>query len=317
MMLASTTKRVIASLVIGTVLPLGLVGVTGSGVQAAAAGGERHALEASMSKQTVPCRPRKCPPAPRPAPLPAPLPAVSISGLASGASITPGTTFRVATNTNVVRVEYSIGANSYNGLVENYLGNSTTAPFSFTWNGTPSSIDLGRSLFLVVRAFDRTDQVATAQVPIVVPNSVGSAVSPARNFAASAYWTVQNLNGASLDGIGYNSVVRGVTRLDNIGEAGVFSLNASVAGSYQITVREYVLSGVKPSFSVAVNDQVVAPSLPSVRTATAWNNFGAADLNRAGTTTIVANLVQGNNLIKVTSLTSGVLNIGNISIAQP
>jgi hypothetical protein len=312
-MLSSTTKRVIASLVIGTVLPLGLVGVTGSGVEAAAAGGERHALEASMSKQTVPCRPRKCPPAPRPAPLPA----VSISGLASGASITPGTTFRVATNTNVVRVEYSIGANSYNGLVENYLGNSTTAPFSFTWNGTPSSIDLGRSLFLVVRAFDRTDQVATAQVPIVVPNSVGSAVSPARNFAASAYWTVQNLNGASLDGIGYNSVVRGVTRLDNIGEAGVFSLNASVAGSYQITVREYVLSGVKPSFSVAVNDQVVAPSLPSVRTATAWNNFGAADLNRAGTTTIVANLVQGNNLIKVTSLTAGVLNIGNISIAQP
>ena len=284
-MLTSSTKRVLASLVIGTVLPLGLVGVTGSGVQASA-------VRAS-------------------------LPAVSISGLASGASITPGTTFRVATNTSVVRVEYSIGANSYNGLVENYLGNSTTAPFSFTWNGTPSSIDLGRSLFLVVRAFDRTDRVATAQVPIVVPKSVGSAVSPARNFAASAYWTVQNLNGASLAGIGYNSVVRSVTRLDNIGEAGVFSLNASVAGSYQITIREYVLSGVKPSFSVAVNDQVVAPSLRSVRTATAWNNFGAADLNRAGTTTIVANLVQGNNLIKVTSLTAGVLNIGNISIAQP
>ena len=108
-----------------------------------------------------------------------------------------------------------------------------------------------------------------------------------------------------------------MTRLDNAGEAGEFTLNAPVAGNYEITIRQYVLSGTKPSFSVAVNDTVVAPSLPGVRTLTAWNNFGAADVNRAGITTITANLVKGDNKIKITSLSSGVLNIGNVSIAQP
>jgi hypothetical protein len=244
-------------------------------------------------------------------------PTVSISGLSSGATIVPGNTIRVATNSSVVRVEYSIGASSYTGFVENYLGNSTTAPFSFTWNGYPSSIDQGSSLVLFVRAFDRNDNVATAQIPVVVPGSVGSRVSPAKNVAASAYWLVKNLNGASLVGIGYNSVVRGATRLDNVGEAGEFPVTAAVAGRYEITIRQYVLSGTKPSFSVAVNDQVVAPSLPGVKTATAWNNFGAADVNRAGTTTIVADLVKGSNRIKITSLSAGVLNIGNVSIAQP
>lgn len=249
--------------------------------------------------------------------LQAQTPTVSISGLASGATLRPGATIRVATNSSVVRVEYSIGANSYTGLVENYLGNSTTAPYSFTWNGFPSSIDQGSNLVLVVRAFDRSDRVATAQLPVVVPGSVGSRVSPARNFAASAYWLVKNLNGASLVGISYNSVVRGVTQLDNVGEAGEFPVTAAVAGSYEITISQYVLSGTKPSFSVQVNDAVVAPSLPGVKTATAWNNFGAADLNRTGTTTIVANLVKGSNRIKITSLSAGVLNIGRVSIAQP
>jgi hypothetical protein len=40
-------------------------------------------------------------------------------------------------------------------------------------------------------------------------------------------------------------------------------------------------------------------------------------LNRAGITTITADLRQGVNLVKITSLSSGVLNIGNVSIAQP
>lgn len=280
-----TVKRVCASLVIGVVLPLGVVGISGSGVQAAAAA--------------------------------APAPSVVISGLGFGSTISPGTQIRVVTNSSVVRVEYSIGAISYTGLVETYLGNSTTAPYSFTWNGYPSSIDVGSRPELVVRAFDARDRVAEVRLPVVVPGSVNSRVSRARNVAASAYWTVQNLNGASLAGIGFNSVVRGVTRLDNPGEAGVFTVNANVAGTYQITVNQYVLSGTKPAFSVAVNDQVVAPSLPGVRTATAWNNFGAADVNRSGTTTIVANLTQGANRVKVTSLSAGILNIGSVLIAQP
>jgi hypothetical protein len=86
---------------------------------------------------------------------------------------------------------------------------------------------------------------------------------------------------------------------------------------YEVTIRQYVLSGTKPSFSVAVNGQAVAASLQGVRTVTGWNNFGAADLNRAGITTITADLRQGVNLVKITSLSSGVLNIGNVSIAQP
>ncbi|MFN9913501.1 MAG: Ig-like domain-containing protein [Pirellulaceae bacterium] len=244
-------------------------------------------------------------------------PTVSFTSPAAGAQLRPGTTIRVATNSSVVRVEYSIGANSYSGLVENYLGASTTTPYAFTWNGFASSVDLGNNLVLVARAFDRNDRVATTQLAVVVPGSVGSRVSPAKNFSASAYWLVKNLNGASLAGIGYQSTVRSVTRLDNAGEAGEFTLNAPVAGNYEITIRQYVLSGTKPSFSVAVNDTVVAPSLPGVRTLTAWNNFGAADVNRAGITTITANLVKGDNKIKITSLSSGVLNIGNVSIAQP
>jgi hypothetical protein len=244
-------------------------------------------------------------------------PTVAITSLSAGAHLRPGTTIGVATNSSVVRVEYSIGATSYTGLVENYLGASTTAPFSFTWTGFPSSISLGRNLTLVVRAFDRNDRVATSQLWVVVPGSVGSSVLGAKNFAASAYWLTKNLNGASLAGIGYQSVVRGVTRLDNVGEAGEFTLSAPVAGRYEVTIRQYVLSGTKPSFSVAVNGQVVAASLPGVRTVTGWNNFGAADLNRAGITTITADLRQGVNLVKITSLSSGVLNIGNVSIAQP
>jgi len=279
-----TVRRGSASLVIGAVMSLVVVGVSGTGVQAA----------------TV-----------------APPPTVVISGLGFGSTITPGTQIRVVTNSSVVRVEYSIGAMGYLGLVETYLGNSTTAPYSFTWNGYPSSIDVGRRTELVVRAFDARDRVAEVRLPVEVPGSVGSRVSPARNVAASAYWTVQNLNGASLAGIGSNSVVRAVTRLDRRGEAGVFTVNASVAGTYEITVNQYVLSGTKPAFSVAVNDQVVAPSLPGVKTATAWNNFGSADVNRSGTTTIVANLTQGANRIKVTSLSAGILNIGSVSIARP
>ena len=244
-------------------------------------------------------------------------PWVGISSPSFGGTLRPGTQIRVSASPNTVRVEYSIGAYGYLGLTETYLGHSTTAPFSFTWDGFASAIDAGWRPVLVVRAFDAQNRVATAEVPIVVPGSAGGRVSPAKNRSASAYWTVQNLNGASLEGIGWNSVVRAVTRLDKTGEAGVFSVNANVAGTYEITVNQYVLSGTKPNFSVAVNNVVAAPSLPGVRTLTSWNNFGAADVNRSGTTTIVANLTQGTNLIKVTSLSSGVLNIGSVSIAQP
>lgn len=245
-------------------------------------------------------------------------PTVGIANPTIGSQLRPGTTIRVETNSSVVRVEYSIGATTYTGLVENYLGASTTAPFSFTWNGFASSVDLGKNVVLVARAFDKNDRVATTQRWVVVPGSVGWGVpSPAKNVAASAYWTVKNLNGASLVSVGNSSASRPVTRLDNVNEAGEFTLNAAVAGSYEITIRQYVLSGNKPSFSVAVNDTVVAQSLPGVRTLTAWNNFGAADFSRAGITTITANLKKGDNKIKITSLSSGVLNIGNVSIAQP
>jgi hypothetical protein len=246
-----------------------------------------------------------------------PMPTVSISGLASGATVRPGTPIRVVTSANVVRVEYSIGATGYLGLTESYLGNSTAAPFTFTWSGFPSSIDLGRTLRLVVRAFDSTDRVATVQLPIVVPGTCGGSVTPALNCAASAYWQVTNLGGASLVGIGYNSAVRGATQLDNAGEAGEFPVTASVAGRYEISVNQYLLSGVKPAFSVSVNGAVAAASLTAVTTATAWNNFGAADFSRAASTTIVANLLAGTNRIRIQSRGAGVLTIGSVSIARP
>jgi hypothetical protein len=54
-----------------------------------------------------------------------------------------------------------------------------------------------------------------------------------------------------------------------------------------------------------------------VQTATAWNNFGAADFSRSASTTLVANLRAGKNVIRVQSLGAGVLTIGSVSIAQP
>lgn len=246
-----------------------------------------------------------------------PMPTVVISGMGFGSTLQPGTPIRVVTNASVVRVEYSIGAMGYLGMTESYLGNSTAAPFTFTWTGFPSSIDLGRNLQLVVRAFDSTDRVATVQLPIVVPGTCFGRVTPARNCAASGYWQVTNLNGASLVGIAYNSAVRSATQLDKAGEAGDFPVTANVAGRYEISINQYRLSGVKPAFSVSVNGTVAAASLNAVKTATAWNNFGAADFSRSASTTIVANLVAGVNRIRVQSLGAGVLTIGSVSIAQP
>jgi hypothetical protein len=248
-----------------------------------------------------------------------PMPSVAITGLGFKSELRPGTPIQVVANASVVRVEYSIGARGYMGMTESYLGRSTTAPFTFTWNGFSSAIDLGRNLELVVRAFDRTDRVATVTLPILMPGSCG--YSPrqlsAQNCAASGYWDVTNIGGASLVGIAYNSAVRAATQLDKVGEAADFPVTANVAGRYEISVNQLRLSRAKPAFSVRVNGTVAEASLSAVQTATAWNNFGAADFSRSASTTLVANLEKGKNVIRVQSLGAGVLTIGSVSIAQP
>jgi hypothetical protein len=248
-----------------------------------------------------------------------PMPSVAITGLGFKSPLLPGTPIQVFTNASVVRVEYSIGARGYLGMTESFLGSSTAAPFTFTWNGFSSAIDLGRNLELVVRAFDRTDRVATVTLPILMPGSCG--YSPrqlsAQNCAASGFWQVTNIGGASLVSIAYNSAVRSATQFDKAGEAADFPVTANVAGRYEISVNQLLLSGAKPAFSVHVNGTVAAASLSAVQTATAWNNFGAADFSRSASTTLVANLRAGKNVIRVQSLGAGVLTIGSVSIAQP
>lgn len=291
------------------VLALGLAACSPSSDVTAPSSATPAALSPAAAKAPATAKP--------PAPAPTPMPTVAISGLGFGSTVAPGTPIRVVTNASVVRVEYSIGAMGYLGMTESYLGNSTAAPFTFTWSGVASSIDLGRNLQLVVRAFDSTDRVATVQLPIVVPGTCGGSVSRARNCAASGYWQVTNLGGASVVGISFNSAVRGATQLDNPGEAGDFPVTANVAGRYEISINQLRLAGAKPAFSVSVNGAMAAASLSAVRTATAWNNSGAADFSRSASTTIVANLVAGVNRIRVQSLGAGVLTVGSVSIAQP
>jgi hypothetical protein len=105
--------------------------------------------------------------------------------------------------------------------------------------------------------------------------------------------------------------VRPLVELNAAGEAAEFTVTAPVAGRYEITIPQYKLTGAKPQLELRLNGSLVG-AFTAVQTVTNTNDFG-----REGQTTFVAELAAGPNILRIDSLTSGVVRLNSLRIAQP
>lgn len=239
---------------------------------------------------------------------------VKITSPTSGAQLQPGAFITVQASSNVKRVEYSIVSTSYVGLTENYLGSSTSAPFTFTWNGYASAIVSGgySPYRLLARAYDSSNNMVTNEINVVVTGTFNGPNPPNAKNIAAASASSATLGGAQLVSHSQGSAVRQLVEFNSAGDYADFELNAAISGNYEITIVQFKLTGTKPSTQVKVNGQIVASSFNPVKTVTNVNDFG-----REGQTTVVASLNAGANTIRLTTANNNILSVGSIRIAQP
>ncbi len=234
---------------------------------------------------------------------------VKITSPASGQKITTGSTFTVATSSNVVRVDYSLIVRGLDTGTEFYLGSSTTRPFSFTWNSYAGALYGGADL--LARASDSAGNIVKDETSPVVTGTLNGPLPQAKN-AVDRFPGTQTTTrvGAAVNAEG---------RLQFNGEAGSYAtwtIEAPVDGDYQIVFRSAQRKAA--STAVSVDGTIVNPSVPFQAIPPTVPLFDTAQFNTTvAISSTHAKLHKGNNLIRLTTFNVGTPTIESLSISQP
>jgi uncharacterized repeat protein (TIGR01451 family) len=186
---------------------------------------------------------------------------------------------------SVAKVEYFAGAPS-GGALTNKLGESTVAPFNFTWTNAPAGTNA-----LVARVTDNLGSTAESEVAVVVLNARPgvSIVSPVAgaSFSAPATFTI-NVIASDADGAVTQVVFYVNASLLGVDGTSPFSSVASglAAGSYALRAVAVDNRGVVAT-SAVVNVVVNQPGVfddfePDIDLAQ-WSAFGDAAFTLANT----------------------------------
>lgn len=206
------------------------------------------------------------------------LPTVSFSAPTSGQNITQNTNFilKVNVNSSVTKVQYWY--DNYN-----WIGETTTAPFDYTFN---VNLSLGSHVFKA-RAYNANGDYANAtDVSFNVISTTSSTGGSTKYEAENAQLTGTNI-ATEIGGYSGSSYVTG---LDADGDKITFSVNVSTAGTYPLVIRYANSCGACEKVQlVKVNTgSDVQTSFNAASSGWSNLNFGNVNLNSGNNTITIS-----------------------------
>jgi hypothetical protein len=216
----------------------------------------------------------------------------------SPGTLVPGTTLTATATPGVVRVEYTLETRPGYSFNRYFLAQSTAAPFSAQWNGTPSALPGGPNDYLLVAtAYDasgrsvRSDAVVGGiqrRTSVTVPGTWATVRNRAFASLPPALSGGAVTRGQIVDG----GVVQAVTTLPAAGGSATYTLKASAAARFEVHIAHQVNAG-NAAVEIRVNGIAVASS----------RTFATPTLQSGvtGVSTVSANLQAGNNTVTITS----------------